>query len=115
MIHIGPRAACAHEHSARGRIHSHVLDRRQVDDQAVIADAQACGVVPPATDRNPQAVGFCHPNRGDHVGHIGALRDEPWPAIDHPVINFPRLLIRRILGFDNCAPELAAKFGDCLL
>jgi len=115
MIHIGPHAACAHEYSTRGRIDSHVLDRRQIDDQAVIADAKTCRIVPAATNRNPQAVGFGHPHGGDHIGDVGALGDQPRLAIDHPVIDFPGLFVGRILRLDDGATELAGKFGDCLL
>ena len=115
MVHIAPLAARAHQHGARGRIHPHVVDRRQIDHQAVVADAQTGRIVPAAADRNLQTIGLRHPHGGHHIGDIGALGDQPRPAIDHPVIDFPRLLVRRIFRLDHCAAELAAKFGNSLL
>ena len=41
--------------SAR-RVHMDVADRREVDDQAVVADAEPAGVVPAAANRNPQLI-----------------------------------------------------------
>ena len=115
MVHIAPLAARAHQHGARGRIHPHVVDGRQIDDQAVIADAQSGRIVPAAADRNPQVIGLRHPHGGDHIGDVGTFGDQPRLAIDHGVVDFPRLVVTGIFGFEHGAAELAAKFGNRLL
>lgn len=105
-VHVGPPATRAHPNRVRCGIHSHVSDWRQVDHQTVVADAQTGGVMAAAPNRNPQAVGFRHSHRGDHVGDVGALSNQRRFAIDHGVRDLSRSLIPRVSWFEHAPTEL---------
>ena len=99
VIDIAPGATAAHAHGPRRRIDMNVLDRRKVDDQAIVADSQTAGVVAAASNRNPQIVFPAEMNGGHHIGYIGALGDQTRLAIDHRVIDlalFVVLLVGRL-------------------
>ena len=92
-----------------------VADRRQVDDQAVVANAESAGVVSAAANRNPQLILSPEANRGHHVGHIGALGDQPRLAADHGVVNLPGALIARVARLNQFTAELAAELRHRIL
>ena len=50
MIDVAPGASAADCDGARRRIDSRVFDRREIDDQTVIANSQAARVMPAAAD-----------------------------------------------------------------
>ena len=56
VIDVARRAAGIDAHGAVRGIHAHALHHRQVDDQAVVAAAEARAVVAAAADREQQAL-----------------------------------------------------------
>src|SRR5258707_6622341 len=82
-----------------------VADKREIDDQAVIADPQPAGVVPAAPDGNEEAVRATEVDRRDDVGHIGAARDQGGSLVDHAVVDLACRFVALIAGLDEFAPQ----------
>ena len=89
-----------------------IFDRREIDDQAVIADPEAAGVVSAAANRDPQIILAAEADSGHDVGHVGAAGDQPWLSADHRVVDFAGLLVDCVSRLDQLAPELSAELGD---
>src|SRR5690349_37812 len=71
MVNITPYASGRHTDGLRPRVYVDVLHPRKVDCEAVVADAQAAGVVPSASDGGQQIV-FAAESHGRHdVGNVG--------------------------------------------
>ncbi len=115
MIDIAPAAAAADAHRPRGRVHVDVADGREIDDQAIVADAEPAGIVAAAADRNAQLILAAETYRGHDVRHIGALGDQPRLAADHRIVNLPRVLITRVFRLNQFSAKLAAELRHCLL
>ena len=56
VVDVAPGAAAADAHGARRRIDADALHARQVDDQPVVAHAEAAAVVAAAAHREQQVV-----------------------------------------------------------
>ncbi len=115
VIHVTPYASTANAHGFRRRIHVHVLDRREIDDQTIVANPQPSGIVASATNRNFQILLRAEPDRGDYVSHIGALRNQTGLAADHGVIDLARLVVARIGGLNYLTSKLALELQNCFL
>jgi hypothetical protein len=103
MIDIPPHATSTDGHGTTLRINPRVFNPSQVDDEAVIANAQATGVVTTTSDRNAQSLFSSKMNRADYVGDICAAHDQARSAIDHRVVNLACFVVIRITRLD-CAP-----------
>ncbi len=115
VIHIAPGASATHAHGSRRRIDVHVLDGRKVDDQAVVADSQAASIMASAADGHAHIVLPPETYRGNHVGHVGAFGDQARFAADHRVVDLARLVVTRVRGFDQLAPELSFQLSNSFL
>ena len=74
-------------------IDAYPLHRREVDDEATVADRVAGEAVPPAAHGDEQAVLSREVNRADDVGHASAARDEVREAIYRPVPHLSSSLV----------------------
>jgi hypothetical protein len=115
VVNIAPGATAPHAHSPCRGIDMNVLDEGEIDDQAVVADSQASGVMAPASNRNPQILLPAETNGGNYVGHVGALGDQARFTANHGVIHFALFLVARVGGLDQIAPELTFEFSDSFL
>ena len=75
------------------RVDADAAHLRQVDDQAVVAAAEAGAVVAAAADREQQLVLAGVVDRGHDVGGVGAARDHLGPLVDHAVVQRPGLVV----------------------
>jgi hypothetical protein len=57
--------------------------------------------VPAAANRYEQLLLAPKLHGRHHIRHVGALRNQPRPPVDHPVVNFPRLFVAGIARFDQ--------------
>jgi hypothetical protein len=103
LVDVLPERAAAHAHGMRLGVHLHAVEQRQVDDQRVVPDAEAAGVVAPATngDRNLAIEAGLHAR--DNVGHVRAFRDRARPLVDHRVVDLACLVVSRVAGLDQLA------------
>src|SRR5882672_5052812 len=67
------------------------------------------------SNRNFQIMLLAEANGGNHVGHVGALGDQPRFAADHGVIDFAFFLIARVGGLDQITAEPTLEFSDSFL
>ena len=115
VVHVGPGAAAANAHRPGCRVYMDVPDEGEINNQAIVTDSQASGVVAAAADGHPQVLLVPEANGGDDIGDIGAFCDQPRFAADHAVVYLPRLLVTRVGGLDQLAPELTFKLIYCFL
>ena len=85
------------------------LQRRQVEDDAVVADAEAAAVVAAAADGERQLVAAREGDRGGHVVRARAPGDERRAPVDHRVEDRARLVVARVFGSDQLAAEGSAE------
>ena len=107
MVDVAPQRAAAGEHGVLLRVDADVPHRRQIDDQAVVAHAQAAGVVAAAADRHQQLVLAAEVHRRDDVGDVGAAGDQARPPVDHPVVDLAGLVVLGVAGAMNSPRRLA--------
>jgi hypothetical protein len=104
-VDLAPGAAAGDPDGPGLGIDLDALQRREVDDDAVVAGAQPGAVVAAAAHREQQPV---IAGEADDLGHVGgarALRDERRAAVDHRVVDLPRLVVVGVLGADQAALE----------
>ena len=82
---------------------------REVDDQAIIADAQTGPVMTPAAHGDQQIVFPAKVDRRDHVGGIDAARDEPGRLSIIAVVNFSGFVVLVVVRPDELPRRLALK------
>jgi hypothetical protein len=112
MIDSAPQRATASQYGSFLWVYTDVVHLRQIDDEAIIADAQAAGIVAAAADGDAEPILAAEVYRRDNVCHIDAARDDTRSPVDHPVINLASLIIARIARFDNLTAQAAFERGD---
>ncbi len=103
VVDVAPGAAAADARGPGGRIDPDALHRREVDDEPVVAGAEAGAVVAAAADGEEQAVFAGEVDGGDDVGGVGAAGDQGRALVDHGVVDRARLVVARIAGLDEAA------------
>jgi hypothetical protein len=88
------------------RIDAYVLDQRQVNHEAPIADRVTRDVVATAAHRDEQIVGAGELDRRDDVGHSGAADDERRVFVDHRVPDFAGRFVGGSAGHSNAPRTL---------
>jgi hypothetical protein len=81
--------------STGSRIDADPLHRREVDHQPAVVDAESGAVVPAAADGNEQLAVAAEIDGGNDVARVGAAGDERRTAVDHAVVDLPRLFVAR--------------------
>ncbi len=115
VIYIAPGGSATHTYRLCRWIDVNVLDGGKVDDQTIVTDSQASGIMPAASNRNAQIMFSAEMNGGHHVGYIRAFGDQTRFAIDHRVVYFAFFLVLRICRLNQITAELAFEFGDIFL
>jgi hypothetical protein len=108
-IELTPGQARLCTRDARGRIHAHALHRREVNDDAVVADGLSCDVVAAAAYGDWQPLVDPERECGHDVGHAGAAGDHCGSLVDHPVVDLPRRLVSRIGGAKHLAAHPSSQ------
>src|SRR5580704_6848236 len=112
VVNITPGAAATHTHSPCRWIDMNVLDKGEIDDEAIVADSQTSCVMASASNRNQQLLLPAEMNGSDYVGHVSALGDQTRFATDHSVIDFARFFITRVGWLDKITPELIPELNN---
>ena len=97
---------------ARPRVDTDALHRREVEDDAVVARAEAGDVVPAAADGDEEPLLAREPKTRDDVGGAGAANDEGRAAVDHPVPDRARLVVSGVARPDSRAAEYLLELGE---
>ncbi len=80
-VHVRPGRAARDAHRATLRVDADAAHQGEIDDETIVADAEARAVVPAATDGNEQPVIAREVDGGDHVRGIGAANDQRGPTV----------------------------------
>src|SRR5262249_42541927 len=105
---LGPYRSCI-------RIHADTLHRRQVDHQAAVISAVAPRAMAALANREPKRMRPGKTHGLLHVRHAGAPRDERRAAIDVPIPDMPRALVRGVIIHDQIAAQGASEFRNLLV
>src|SRR6266498_5612130 len=111
VVNVAPTAAAAHSHSSCCRIDMNKLNPGQIDDQAIVADPQATGIVASTSNRYLERMLLPEMNGGHHIGHVCAKSDQARLLADHGVVHFARLVVFRVGGFNQLATELIPELS----
>src|SRR5579862_940812 len=112
MIDAAPCGTAAGPDRPGRRINMNVGHARKIEHEAVIADAQAAGIVASTTDRYPYPVIAAKTYGLLDVGNVGTLRDQSRLAVDHAVVNLARIRVAGIIRGDQGPSQLRAKLSD---
>ncbi len=104
-IDLAQRAAAADAHGPRLRVDLDRVQRRQVDDDSVVARAEARAVVPAAAYGDQQIPLACEGDDLRDVGSVGAARDQRGVAVDHRVVDGSRVVVVAVARLDQPAAE----------
>ena len=103
MVNVTPDGASLDAYRAIGRVNIDTFHARQVNDHAIIHGTQSRPVVSAATHRQRQSLLAGEVDRADDVGDIHAADDERRMFVDHPIVDFARLVILRVAWADQVA------------
>ncbi len=109
VVEIPEGAAALDAGGARRGVDADAFHRRQVQDQAVVAGAQAGAAVPAAPDGEEEAPLAGEIDGGDHVRDVRGADDEGGAAVDHPVIDLAGRVVTRVAGAGQFAAQGGAK------
>ncbi len=70
-----------------------VLDRREIDNEAVVANSQTSRVMSASADRNQDVVFSGKVYAVNDVRHVRAPRDQARLFVDHRVVNLASLIV----------------------
>ena len=93
MIDIAPRASSAHGYRARRRINARVFHRREIDDQAIITNSQASGVVAATPDGQKQVFVPRKIYRLNYVRDVGTAHHQPRFFVYHSIVHFTGVVV----------------------
>src|SRR5882724_6829573 len=96
MIDIAPRASSAHGYRARRRINARVFHRREIDDQAIITNSQASGVVAATPDGQKQVLVPRKIYRLNYVRYVGTASYQLRPFVNHSIVHFAGVIVTLI-------------------
>ena len=105
VIDVSPGAAGVGADGVILRADRGAAQQRQVDDQGVVPDAEACRVVAAASDGDLDAMLAAETYAGDDVGDVPAARDGGRVLVDHGVVDGARLVVPGISRRDQVAAQ----------
>jgi hypothetical protein len=115
MIDVPPQTAAARDDRLLLRIDADVFDRRQVDDEPVVDDAQPAGIVAAATDGQQHLLLAGESHGGHDVGYVGTASDQARPPVDHAVVDLANRVVVRRLRIDQLSPKSCPQSIHCCL
>ena len=86
VIHIALGTTGSNPHGLVDRINPDPVHQGEIDHQPIVATPQPRSIVGAAAYRREKLVLPAKADRRDHIGNIGAARDQQRPLIDHRVI-----------------------------
>ena len=106
MIDVARRAARFDPHGLRGRIYANTFHLGQVDDESIVAAAQARAAVATAADRDEQGHARARSSRPrSRQRHPRSAQSAAGLLVDHAVVELARLIVAVVAWLN----ELAAK------
>src|SRR5712691_584422 len=112
MIDITPRASSASGYRARSRVDPCVFHRREINDEAVVANSQAARVMSATANGKKQTLFSRKIYRLDYVRHIRTARYQPRPFVYHFIVHFAGIIITFITRLYDCASQVRFELFD---
>jgi hypothetical protein len=106
MIDIAPCASATGGDCPGCRIDTRVFHQSQIDDQTIIANSQAPGVVSATADGEKQIIFSRKIYRADYVGHIRAAHDQARLFVYHSIVHFAGFIIALIARFGQSSSQV---------
>jgi len=112
VIELRPHDPAFGSRGAVARIDADALHRREVEDDAAVARAEAGDVVPAGADGDDELVPAGEAEACDHVRRAGAANDEGRPPVDHPVPDRAGGVVGVVAGDDERAADLLCELRE---
>ena len=112
VIHVAPNASAADSDSARRRIDPCVFDRAEVNDQTVVANSQASGVMTSAADCDEQIIFSGKVYAANYVSHVRAPRDQARLFVDHSIVNLASIIVIVVARLYQSSAQVCFEIGD---
>src|SRR6516162_7494916 len=109
MIQFTPCHARFYSGRTRRGIHVNPFHRPEVNDETVIAQADACYVMTSAQNRGGNLVRARELDSRDHVSHTGTARDQSGVSVNHCIVNLASLVVGRLARAEELAAQRCSK------
>jgi hypothetical protein len=97
-------------------IDAHTFHQGQVDHQPIVDAAESRSVVATAPNCDGELAITAETHAGDNVGGVDAARDDPWPLVDHGIVELACLAIVGIIRLDERAAQTTPELRNrCLV
>jgi hypothetical protein len=87
------------------RVYRRAAQATEIDHECVIPDTQTASVVSCSADGERDAALPREVDAGDHIGDVGAANDGSRSPVDRSVVDGPGLVVARVGGERESAPE----------
>ena len=98
MVEVPPEGSAFDIGGLRLRVDGDAIHRREIDQQAVVADGVASHIVAAALDRQQELMFAGEVHRTDHVGDAGRLDSQRGTLVDHLVPDRARRVVTLLAG-----------------
>jgi hypothetical protein len=113
VVEVAEERAAADACDAALRIDAHAAHARKVDHDPVVTGREARNAVPAAAHRDRKLLRSREADGRDDVGGTRRADDHRRAAVDHPVPDRARRLVRRILREDHLTRESGGESPPC--
>jgi hypothetical protein len=114
-IQIRPGHAAFSARRSGSRVNTDAVHRRKIDDKRTIGDRRSGHIVTAATNGDRQVMIAREPDRGQDIGDLKAAGDHRRMAVDHPVPDLTRRIVRRIDGKDQRATQFFTQSRNVIV
>ena len=115
VIDLSGQAARGDPRSLGRRIDPYALHHRKIDNETIIDAAEPGSIMAAATYGDGQILLAAEVHSRDHIGRVGAARDQMRPLVDHRVIKLARLIVFGVVAADKRAAQALREFRNSFL
>ena len=115
VIDLSGQAARGDPHGLGRRIDPYALHHRKIDNETIIDAAESGSIMAAATNGDGQILLAAEVHSRDHIGRVGAARDQMRPLVDHRVIKLARLIVFGVVAADKRAAQALRELRNGFL
>jgi hypothetical protein len=111
-INIAEQRSRLHAHGAQLRVDGNPVHRREVDDNAIIAQGPPRNIVTAAFDRDEKIVGARKLHGANDIGRVRTANDQAWMLVNGRIPNTSSRIVAGIAGQQRLPTESTSERLD---